>query len=50
MRDSLGDKPMLGQGLAVVSKAIQFLRETRRMSREDAEQRVVAVAAELGIG
>jgi hypothetical protein len=31
-------------------KAIQFLRETRRMSRKDAEQKVLAVAAELGIG
>ncbi len=30
-------------------KAIQFLRETRRMSRSEAERRVAAVAAELGI-
>jgi len=31
-------------------KAIQFLRETRRMSRNEATQKVLAVAAELGIG
>jgi len=31
-------------------KAIQFLRETRRMSRNDAAKKVLAVAAELGIG
>ena len=31
-------------------KAIEFLRETRRMSRNDAAKRVAAVAAELGIG
>jgi len=30
--------------------AIQFLRETRRMSRNDAARKVAAVAAELGIG
>jgi len=30
-------------------KAIQFLRETRRLSRSDAAAKVVAVAAELGI-
>ncbi len=30
-------------------QAIQFLRETRRMSRNDAAKRVLAVAAELGI-
>ena len=30
-------------------KAIQFLRETRRMSRNDAAKKVLAVAAELGI-
>jgi len=30
-------------------KAIQFLRETRGMSRNDAAKKVVAVAAELGI-
>ena len=31
-------------------KAMQFLRETRRMSRNDAAKKVLAVAAELGIG
>ena len=31
-------------------KAIQFLQETRRMSRNDAAKKVAAVAAELGIG
>jgi hypothetical protein len=31
-------------------KAIQFLWDTRRMSRNDAAKKVVAVAAELGIG
>jgi len=31
-------------------KAIQFLRETRRMSRNEAMQKVLAVAAELGNG
>jgi hypothetical protein len=31
-------------------KAIQFLGETRRMSRNDAAKKVLAVAAELGIG
>ena len=31
-------------------KAIQFLSETRRMSRNDAAKKVLAVAAELGIG
>ena len=31
-------------------KAIQFLKETRRMSRTDAAKKVLAVAAELGIG
>ena len=31
-------------------KAIQFLRETRRMSRNDAMKKVLAVAVELGIG
>ena len=31
-------------------KAIQFLRETRRMSRNEATQKVLAVAAELRIG
>jgi hypothetical protein len=30
-------------------QAIQFLRDTRRMSRKDAERKVAAVAAELGI-
>ncbi len=30
-------------------KAIQFLRETRRLSRNDAAKKVLAVAAELGI-
>ena len=30
-------------------KAIQFLQETRRMSRNDAERKVVTIAAELGI-
>jgi hypothetical protein len=30
--------------------AIQFLRETRRMSRNDAARKVAAVAAELGLG
>jgi hypothetical protein len=30
-------------------KAIQFLQETRRMSRNDAAKQVAAVAAELGI-
>ncbi len=30
-------------------KAIQFLLETRRMSRNDATKKVVAIAAELGI-
>ena len=30
-------------------RAIRFLRDTRRMSRKDAERKVVAVAAELGI-
>ena len=30
-------------------KAVQFLRETHRMSRKDAAKKVVAVAAELGI-
>jgi hypothetical protein len=32
------------------AKAIQFLRETRRMSSDKATQKVLAVAAELGIG
>ena len=31
-------------------KTIQFLRETRRMARNDAAKKVVAVATELGIG
>ena len=31
-------------------KAIKFLQETRRMSRNDAAKKVLAVAAELGIG
>jgi len=31
-------------------KAIQFLSETRRMSRNDAATKVLTVAAELGIG
>lgn len=31
-------------------EAIQFLRETRGLSRQDAAKRVVSVAAELGIG
>ena len=31
-------------------KAIEFLWETRRMSRNDAAKKVLAVAAELGIG
>ncbi len=31
-------------------KAIQFLQETRRMARNDAAKKVLAVAAELGIG
>lgn len=31
-------------------KAIQFLKETRRMSRNDAAKKVLAVATELGIG
>lgn len=31
-------------------KTKQFLRETRRMSRSDAARKVLAVAAELGIG
>jgi hypothetical protein len=31
-------------------EAIQFLRETRRMSRNDAAKKVLAVAVELGIG
>ena len=30
-------------------KAIQFLQETRRMTRKDAEQEVVAVAARVGV-
>jgi hypothetical protein len=30
-------------------QAIRFLRETRRMSRKDAERKVVSVAAELGM-
>jgi hypothetical protein len=32
------------------AKAIQFLRATRRMSRNGAAQKVLAVAAQLGIG
>ena len=31
-------------------KAIQFLQETRRMSRNDAAKKVIAIAAELGVG
>ncbi len=31
-------------------KAVQFLQETRRMSRSDAAVKVAAVAAELGMG
>jgi hypothetical protein len=31
-------------------KAIQFVQETRRISRSDAARKVAAVAAELGIG
>jgi hypothetical protein len=31
-------------------KEIQFLQETRRMSRNDAMKKVAAVAAELGVG
>jgi hypothetical protein len=31
-------------------KAIKFLQETRRMSRNDATKKVLAVATELGIG
>ena len=31
-------------------KAIQFLRETRRMSSDEATQKVLAIATELGIG
>jgi hypothetical protein len=31
-------------------KAIQFLQESRRMSRKEATKKVLAVAAELGLG
>ena len=31
-------------------EAIQFLQETRRMSRNDAAKKVIAIAAELGVG
>ena len=31
------------------AKAIQFLRETRRMSRDEASKKVAQIAAELGM-
>ena len=55
-REMRTEATAINQSLARMSaakdhtKAIKFLQETRRMSRNDAAKKVLAVAAELGIG